>query len=218
MWQDALGGQMSMDERVVRAMTMLEQRLSEEIDHAAVAAAVGLSRYRFHHLFLENTGETPGGFLRRIRLDLAAMRLRWTRDTAGKIAHTLGYTSQTAFNRAFVTRFGATPARFRRDFVRVPGATAAGTVDRRVTLRESDGLSCLAKRYLGPYTSVPDHWADFVDRLPEALKASGHALFLGLTYDDPRFTPDDQIRYDCCVTIGRLWRVRRHRWRGSAPW
>lgn len=192
------------DERIVRAIIILEQRIGDEIDHASVAAAVGLSRYRLHHLFLEETGETPGGFLRRIRLDLAAMRLRWTRETVGKVAHGLGYSSQTAFNRAFIARFGATPARFRRDFVRWPIAPTDAIVDKRITLRERDGLTCLVRRYFGPYANVPDHWSDFLARLPADMKAPARTLFLGLTYDDPRFTPDEQIRYDCCVTIGRL--------------
>lgn len=192
-----------MDERIVRAMLILEQRIGEEVDHGAVAAAVGLSRHRFHHLFLEESGETPGGYLRRIRLDLAAMRLRWTRETVGEVAHGLGYASQTSFNRAFVARFGTTPSRFRRDFVRWPNAPIDGIANRRVGLRESDGLSCMVRRYLGPLSDVPDKWTDFLKRLPKELKIPGRSLFLGCTYDDPRFTPADQIRYDCCVTIGQ---------------
>lgn len=182
-------------------MLILENRISDEIDHKALAAAVGLSRRRFHHLFLEQTGETPGGFLRRIRLDLAAMRLRWTRETVGQVAHGLGYASQTSFNRAFGARFGTTPSRFRKDFVRWPKAPMHGVANQRVVLRESDELSCMVKRYLGPLREVPDKWNDFMGRLPDELKAPGRSLFLGCTYDDPRFTPASQIRYDCCVTV-----------------
>lgn len=129
------------------------------------------------------------------------MRLRWTRETVGKVAHGLGYASQTAFNRAFIARFGATPARFRRDFVRWPIASSEGIIDKRITLRENDGLTCLVRRYFGPYANVPDYWADFLG--PADMKATARTLFLSLTYDDPRFTPDEQIRYDCCVTVGR---------------
>jgi AraC family transcriptional regulator len=119
----------------------------------------------------------------------------------GDIAHGFGYRSQASFTHAFMARFGATPSRFRRDFTRWPNKPIDGITDRRITVRECEPVHCLARRYFGPYRNVPENWIDFVARLPTDLKS--HGLFFGLTYDDPRFTPADQIRYDCCVTLGR---------------
>lgn len=192
-----------MDGRVIKAMRLLEGQMTEIADFGAVAAAVGLSRHRLHHLFVAEAGETPGGYLRRIRLDLAAMRLRWTRETAGEIANGLGYASQSSFNRAFSARFGATPYSFRRDVVRWPNWPLEGADTKGITIRESEGLHCVARRYMGPLGNVPGKWTDFLSKLPDGLVVPGQSLFLGCAYDDPRFTLASQIRYDCCVTLLR---------------
>ncbi len=185
--------------RIVHAMRRMEQEIGELPDFGRFARDVGLSRHRFHHLFVQQTGETPGGFLRRIRLDLAAMRLRWTREPAGQIAHGLGYRSQGFFTHAFVARFGETPGRFRHDRIRWPGHPVDGMLDRRFRLRTVESLRCIAKRYLGPLTNVPENWTDFLALLPPELAPNGKGLFMGLVYDDPQFTAPGQIRYDCCV-------------------
>lgn len=193
-----------MDLRIMRAMQIIEQHLAEDVDYDRVAEQVGLSTSRFHHLFAEQTGVTPGGYLRRVRLDAAAMRLRWTNESVGQIASSFGYDSQSSFNRAFVERFGATPGRFRRDLVRWPNYSLEGAVGKRVGLREFEVVQCLARRYFGPFENVHRHWGHFLSTLPEDLDVPGQSLYLGLVHDDPRFTPEDQIRYDCCIVVSEV--------------
>lgn len=188
-----------MDDRIARAVNLLEMQIDRDVDYHKLAAAVGLSRHHFHRLFMQHLNETPNAYLRRIRVDLAAMRLCWTRESVGEIAQGLGYASQGSFNRAFIGRFGTAPGRFRADFMRLqpePRPKSHG-----VTVRESPGLECLARRYRGPLKNVPENWNDFLARLPESVGMQGRAMFIGRTFDDPRFTAPDQIRYDCCVTL-----------------
>ena len=80
-----------MDERIVRAMRMIESGMAGGVDFSLVADTSDLSTSHFHQIFLEETGFTPGAYLRRIRLDAAALRLRWTTESVGKIALGLGY-------------------------------------------------------------------------------------------------------------------------------
>jgi len=190
-----------MDFRIMRAIRLLEEGLGEDIDYQAVATAVGLSLHRFHHLFVETFGETPGGYVRRIRLDAAAMRLRWTTETAGHIAHSMGYGSQSAFNTAFEKKFGVSPGRFRKYLERRPSVPIEEIKHRKITLREAPEFHCVAKRYFGPDRQVHSHWVDFIASLPQGFATDARKLYLGLTYDDPRFTPEHLLRYDCCVTI-----------------
>jgi len=194
-------GRPILDGRIVQAMRLLEENIAEEIDFESIASAVGLSVHRFHHLFAEETGDTPGNYLRRIRLDAAAMRLRWTRETAGHIANALGYESQSAFSAAFERKFGVSPGRFRRDHERWPKVPVDEIKGRRVAIREARGFHCVARRYFGPDPQVGHHWTDFLAALPQGVKSDHRSLYLGLTYDDPRFTAANEIRYDCCVMV-----------------
>lgn len=190
-----------MDSRVGQALRLLEQNIDEEVDYATVASAIGLSVFHFHHLFMEQVGETPGGYRRRIRLDAAAMRLRWTRDKVGQIADSVGYASQPSFTQAFARRYGMTPLRFRRDRDRWPADPTDSVPDKRIRTLRSEGFRLLARRYVGAPCYVADYWGDFLSRLPEGLGRSGRHLFVGLLRDDMRFTPPEQVRYDCCLTV-----------------
>ena len=195
------GEDSGMDRHILDAIRIFEQRMDADVSPESVAAEVGLSVHYFQRRFLRQTGDTPGAFQRRIRMDGAAMRLVWTRDTIGQIAQAFGYGSQSSFNKAFIGRFGVTPGRFRREPQRWPAKPIDAVAGSPITLRQLESIHCLARRYMGPYSRVPEHWTDFLTRLPEDYTQSNAPVFLGLTYDDPRFTPDDQIRYDCCIVL-----------------
>lgn len=186
-------------------MRMFEQTIGEDVDYGRVAAAVGLSLYRFHHLFAEETGETPGAYLRRIRLDAAATRLRWTTEQVGTIAANLGYASQSSFNKVFGKRYGMTPSRFRHARERWPDGSEEKAATTRVRHRYSPGFRLLGRRYTGLPCHVPEYWQDFVGRLPEGLGLARQHLFVGLLRDDMRFVPPDQVRYDCCVAVSEAF-------------
>jgi AraC family transcriptional regulator len=193
-----------MDVRILAAIRIFEQRMDDaDLKPESVAAEVGLSPHYFQRLFLNETGNTPGAFQRRIRLEGAAMRLIWTRETIGQIAQGFGYESQSSFNKAFIGRFCVTPGRFRREPHRWPAKPIDAIAGSPITLRTYDSFHCLARRYLGPYQNVPEHWEDFLARLPAEYLQGAGSIFLGLTYDDPRFTEENQIRYDCCVALGK---------------
>ncbi|WP_159712616.1 AraC family transcriptional regulator [Geminicoccus flavidas] len=190
-----------MDWRIEQAIRVMEQQMDENVCFATLARRLGLSTTRFHHLFAAETGMPPGAYLRRIRLDAAAIRLRWTRDTVGQISMRLGYASQASFTQAFVRRFGCTPLQFRRRFR--ASLTPEGKVAAfgPIGVREVDGFALLTKRYTGDLYAVRGYWRDFEDSLRRCGVRRHGALFIGLMYDDPRHTPVEQLRYDCGVTI-----------------
>ncbi len=193
------------DHRISHAMRMLEQAMGDDIDYQQVAIGVGLSLYRFHHLFAEEAGETPGEYLRRIRLDAAATRLRWTDERVGTIAGNVGYSSQSSFIRAFERRYGMSPMRFRKAREQWPDGAEDKAANTRVKMRSSTGFRLFGRRYTGLPCYVPEYWQDFIGRLPEGLGQAGQHLFVGILRDDMRFVPPDQVRYDCCVTVGEAF-------------
>ena len=64
--------------------------------------------------FSEAVGEPPLAYLTRWRMQLAAHRLRATTHPVESIAHSVGYRSEYAFNRAFARHRGQPPGRYRR--------------------------------------------------------------------------------------------------------
>jgi AraC-like DNA-binding protein len=93
----------------------------ERLSHAAA-----MSRATFLRHFTRDTGTTVGAFLARARLMEAAELLTTTDATVASVAGQVGYSSESAFSRAFRAHLGTTPARFRREKTQAPGTTKTG--------------------------------------------------------------------------------------------
>lgn len=169
-----------------------------------LAKRVGLSPYHFHRLFTAEMGEPPATFLRRIRMDAAALRLRWADEPTDAIAHALGFHSRPAFIRAFERQFGVPPARFRKAYREGARQDFGIGGSRRVTLREIESFHLLVKRYTGNIFRLGEYWQDFAASLPEDITLPGKALFIGRLHDDFRITDPDKVRYDCGITVSAI--------------
>jgi AraC family transcriptional regulator len=101
--------------RINRVLDYVDTHLDEKLDLASLARVAYVSEWHFHRIFQALTGETPGDWVRRRRLELAAMRLLAARrDPILKIALEVGFRSPEVFTRAFVAHFGVTPSAWRR--------------------------------------------------------------------------------------------------------
>lgn len=79
-----------------------------------LASVAAMSRSTFAQRFRERVGETPIAYLTRWRMMLAGERLVNGRDTIARVAMSLGYESEHAFNTAFKRVMGNSPGRFAR--------------------------------------------------------------------------------------------------------
>lgn len=80
-----------------------------------LARRAGMSRSTFAQRFRDRVGETPIGYLTRWRMMLAGERLIHGRDTIARVAMSLGYASEHAFNTAFRRTMGCSPRRYARE-------------------------------------------------------------------------------------------------------
>lgn len=80
-----------------------------------LAADIRVSRATLSRRFPAALGETPGAYLTRWRMDLAALRLRNTDEPVDSVAGAVGYASPHAFSRAFRRTRGLSPGEYRID-------------------------------------------------------------------------------------------------------
>jgi AraC-like DNA-binding protein len=107
-WLGALG-----EPVVGAAVSRLHEEPARAWTTAALAREVGVSRATLARRFTAVTGESPGAYLTRWRMDLAARRLRDTSDSLDAIAASVGYSSGYAFSRAFRRARSQPPGQFR---------------------------------------------------------------------------------------------------------
>lgn len=104
------GIKMEWIERLNKAMSYIEEHITEEIDFEQTAKIACCSAYHFQRMFTYMAGIPLSEYIRRRRMTLAAAELQSSDEKVIDIALKYGYASPTAFNRAFQSVQGITPS------------------------------------------------------------------------------------------------------------
>lgn len=194
----------------------IDRHLDENLDLATLADVAHFSAFHFHRLFHALQGEPLGDYVRRRRLELAAVRLRSQSDVPVlSIALGVGFGSAEAFARAFRARFGLSPTAWRNSkrgqVTRKPdqerrtpraknGVSRKQEMTMQVKLIDRDPVPVAYLRHTGPYgPEISRFWMKKVAPWMEANNLFGRDRY-GISLDDPIVTKPDQCRYDACVT------------------
>lgn len=102
------------DERVNRAIALMQGDLTRRWTVSALARAVCLSRPAFARRFVEAKGVSPLRYLKGLRMERAKRLLEETDDGLARVGSLVGYDSEFAFNRAFKRWYGVAPGSYRR--------------------------------------------------------------------------------------------------------
>lgn len=101
------------DRHIGGAIRLMHEQMGRDWSLKELASEVGLSRAVFVERFSRLVGEPPHRYLRRVRMHHAAQALDKADTAIIEIAETVGYRSESAFNKAFAKEMGITPGRYR---------------------------------------------------------------------------------------------------------
>ena len=94
--------------------SLMEKRAAEfELNVATVCHDLLISQSKFTYKLKELTGETPGTFFRKYKLNKAAQLLREGQYTASEIAIMVGFSTAAHFSVAFKKQFGVSPSDYK---------------------------------------------------------------------------------------------------------
>jgi AraC-like DNA-binding protein len=96
--------------RQIRAY--IDAHLGERISLDDLAREAGVSRFHFARQFRLSTGESPMGYLRRVRIERSKSILQSRETTIAEVAATLGFSDQSHFTRTFGRLVGVSPGSF----------------------------------------------------------------------------------------------------------
>ncbi len=92
----------------------INQHLNENLTRQVLSSVTGFSVPHLHRIFIATTGESLISYVRRMRLERAANKLRFGAVDITEVALAAGYESHAAFGKAFRKHFGLTPSEFRQ--------------------------------------------------------------------------------------------------------
>lgn len=221
-------GRAEYERRMHRVLEHIDRHLDGALDLEALAVVAHFSSFHFHRLFSAWMGETLGDYLRRRRLEVAALRLvAQPRLPVLSVALSVGFGSAEAFARAFKTRFGCTASAWRLGQARHrqksnPGQ-ALGKPDQDTRREQADDERSSSPtmetlimtvqvinrpaarvaylRHTGPYGKpISDFWMQVVAPWMVSNGLLGRPRY-GISHDEPGITAPEQCRYDACVEV-----------------
>ncbi|AIE84461.1 helix-turn-helix domain-containing protein [Fimbriimonas ginsengisoli] len=112
-------------EAISKVVRFVQLALDEPLTPRQLAGVAGFSPHHFHRIFRAVVGESVMDFVRRLRLERAAYRLKTSQDSVASIAFEGGYGSQEAFARVFQVYFGQAPRDYRQSHLahRIPSVS-----------------------------------------------------------------------------------------------
>lgn len=206
--------------RVHAAMDRILADPAGSHDLAAVASSVHASPYHFHRVFKQLVGETLHSFQKRVRLERALYAMAHGDRALTDIALELGFSSASAFSRAFKEHYGTSPRAFDlqrwRNERRGELTEGAPYLERLPAGANPDGFQ-VAIRTLPPrrfaYHRVTDPFqpgrvTGAAEELVAWARAEGvDGTWYGWMFEDPELVPLEQCRYDVAVEIGAMQAV-----------
>lgn len=186
-----------------KAQLYIQKNLDEELTLEKISRVACISCFHFHRIFRAFTGESLNHYIRRLRMEKAAGRLKYSEDLITEVALDSGYQTPASFTRAFQQTMGTTPTTYR--------STKTKNVNRNQTtgemkmiapeVIEMPDLQVLFVRREGSYQNSPkEAWTALLQF------ASDHHLDLSkqrrfsIALDDPNITGEDHLRFDACIT------------------
>jgi AraC family transcriptional regulator len=193
-------------QRLLAVQLFIQEHLEEDLPLDRLARVAHFSPYHFHRIFTGLVGETVNEYVRRLRLESAAVALKTTRRSVLEVALDAGYDTHEAFTRAFRQHFGVTPSQYRAgphpgQQTKETSSMNPPTVTPEVCLETLPPRRVAFLRHLGPFeTAEPTFRRLFTWAGRRGVFRPG-TLVVGICPDDPAVTPPEKIRFDCGVTV-----------------
>lgn len=106
-------------ERLNKSIHYIEEHITEEISYDELAQIACCSTYHFQRMFTYIAGVSLSEYIRRRKMSLAAVDLQGSNEKIIDISLKYGYSSPTAFNRAFQSIHGVAPSVLKNEGVSI---------------------------------------------------------------------------------------------------
>lgn len=101
-------------ERILPALNLISQKYKEAIKIEDLASACHFNIGYFRRIFKEQTNCSPVDYIRKVRLKEAALLLSQTKMSVLEISQSAGFQTLSHFNRSFLSYFGVSPTKYRK--------------------------------------------------------------------------------------------------------
>jgi len=210
--------------RINNVLDYIENNIDKDFSLDDLAAESHFSKYHFSRIFNAMIGETPFKFIKRVRLEKAATRLRLYLDkTVTETALECGFNDLSVFSRNFSDFFGKSPTEWQKcnseksnysqTFV-FPDSYIDSEQYRNHNMealrseevRDIPDQTVAYIRHTGPYKGDEELFNELFNRLfswasSQGLLGQHNAAPLVIYHDDPCVTEKEKLRMSVCLPV-----------------
>lgn len=104
------------DEMVKKAQAYIERNLHEKISVEEMSSRFSVGRRNFDRRFIRATGNTPGEYSQRVKVESAKKAFESSRKTISEVMYEVGYSDVKAFREVFRKITGMSPLEYRNRY------------------------------------------------------------------------------------------------------
>lgn len=197
------------NEYVNRGIAYILNNSSKEISIDDVAKHCNFSKYYFSRIFKMVTGESIYGFIKRVKMEQSAFRLKTEKSRSiTDIASEYGYSSSN-YSSAFKQHHNSSPIEFRRNIFDISLVhpifntdTCLETFDEcneKISIETLEDYYVIYERRIGNYKELSTNWEAFRNKYKKYI--TKETLLIDRTFDDPSITDANECLYDICLSV-----------------
>ena len=190
-------------ELVIRVQEYINCHLFDDLDCERLSQIVCISKYHFRRLFKAVCGDSPGNYIRRLRLEYIAFKLISTNLSVSEILNQVNYQNKHSLSRAFNNYFNCTIPEFRKRHSNV-------SPERKNPLQISPNIQRIsgfrmAYLKLERKNTITHRYSTLWKQLLQFSESNGLSSngckYMSLTLDYPYITSEEQSRFMIGVIV-----------------
>lgn len=183
--------------RMDRVINYIYAHLDDEIDLNHLAEVACMSPYHWHRIYRGFSGETIAATVKRLRLHRSANQLVNTNMSLQSIVVQSGYSSNSAFSRAFIADYGFPPAQYRQRGQNPKLRTTAferTEIMHNVEIKEIDNINLIGLEHVGPYMEIGRAFEKLMGWGAQVGLVGPGMQSYAAYYDDPELVQTKDLR------------------------
>src|SRR3990167_205663 len=187
----------------IKAVRFIYEHIDQPIALADMAKSIGISVSSLKRLFMEATNQSPGAFIRRLRMEFAFRSLQSWKDSILEVALSSGFEDQSAFARRFKETFGYSPREARKK-LNIVSELESILLDEPDIVELTDlPIQSVTERGLY-FEAAPKAFNILKCKLAtNELSDDFSGIFIGIGHDNPHEgeVKEDQVRFTAGITL-----------------
>ncbi len=211
--------------RINKAMNFIQKNIHKNLTLEILAKEACFSSFHFHRIFKAIVNESLYSFIKRIRLEKAANKLLNSKNSILDIALDCGFLSLSNFAFAFKKKYRLSASQYRKKPVSNNSKNSKADSNNskimkpdildlyyedlkiyrsfhmKVEVKTLPSYQVVYVRHIGSYFKVGEAWDKVCKWAGARDLINKDSLMIGISYDNPDITQEENLRYDACITI-----------------